>query len=377
MKKPLPDLRCARDFYSNDPRIAIMDVDMSDIDDWFRGAHGGIDVWWHAENVVFARKHYSDIMDHIELREYEENSTHMVPFLPPELERKIFEMAFDPEDPSENVQMMLVSKRVRIWIRPLVYRIMEQRTRRFPDFVRRPMCVDVEEICQFVQHLAIDRRYCLYTLDMVKLLIKRCPNLISLGYWSSEEGSIPWYCISTLHQLRRLSVNLARCTNVGAGFDSPAFSSITHLEFLSTKPGIPLGRLIAFTNITHFSISSMTNTDNAWFRTLGNLLSSWDSLRVFVVVELNERLKDYVKYFYAQDTRIAIVDDDMNDVSDWFRGARGERDLWWHAENMVLARKRGYFASDTYLERPMGADFPWVEYLTQEGLAWYRAQVVN
>ncbi|KAF9050552.1 hypothetical protein BJ165DRAFT_1007186 [Panaeolus papilionaceus] len=51
----------ALQLYATDPRMVVFDFSMSNIDDWLRGARGGIDAWWHAENIAFARKRQYDL----------------------------------------------------------------------------------------------------------------------------------------------------------------------------------------------------------------------------------------------------------------------------------------------------------------------------
>ncbi|PPQ73917.1 hypothetical protein CVT24_012782 [Panaeolus cyanescens] len=320
------------------------------------------------------KMHPSD--DGPQAQDYEKNeSPQMVPSLPPELERKIFQMVFDPEDPPFNGKLMLVAKRVRMWIRPLVYRVMEQRYVTFPEFGRCPSSVNPTEVYQFAQHLAIDETN--QDLHMVKDFISKCTNLINLGCWTTERD--PWilHNISKLQHLRRLSVNLRLCTTATLrGVLEPrnraAFSSLTHLELINPEPDLPLRLFTKCTNITHFSICSNFTQERVWYVMLGNLLSSWETLRIFLLSIVKECLPGCARDFYANDTRIAIMDVNMSDTVDWFRGAHGGIDVWWHAENLVFARKHKFFSSDSYLENPLDKEFIWTDHLTEEGKAWYR-----
>ncbi|PPQ85225.1 hypothetical protein CVT24_006414 [Panaeolus cyanescens] len=211
------------------------------------------------------------------------------PIFPPELERKIFEMVYDGNDPvnrSSDNHINLVAKRVYIWIRPLMYRIINQHSASHPNFSRIPAFLDADDICQFVHHLAISNAP--KTEADVNAFISQCPNLVNLACWGDliiTEAPL-WDYISGLKKLRRLS---------------------------------------------------------------------------------DREITGDVRQVYSNDCRIAIVHYSLSDSDDWFRGARGERDVWWHAETLVTARKNNYLQSDDILKHPLTKDVVWPELLTEEG----------
>ncbi|KAF9050559.1 hypothetical protein BJ165DRAFT_1008233 [Panaeolus papilionaceus] len=258
------------------------------------------------------------------------------PVLPPELERKIFEMAFDPLERSNSSRMMLVARRSRIWIRPLVYAIFDQRRaptysrNPFPNLKKLPPSVDLEEI--------------------FNTLIYQCPNLVNLALWGGVDVLYLQDSISSLDYLQRLSVTFRNIQHNDLQI-STVFRSLTHLEL--------------------FLYPNLTGTDN--YQKWETLITSCPQICVFLFCFSTDDLSPGLKRLFNHDPRVVFVDYQMNDAEDWHRGALGLPDVWVHASRVVIARRDGYFKSNNHTAQSLSQNIPWLDYLTEEGRKWFRS----
>ncbi|KAF9050195.1 hypothetical protein BJ165DRAFT_991616 [Panaeolus papilionaceus] len=171
-----------------------------------------------------------------------------IPFLPPELERKIFEVAV--ESLSINLppcrsalDLQLVAKRVQLWLRPLlysVYKCTNQRDVPFPNFEANP-ALKVEEIGPLIKHLL----YAYDPQDDVESAVEvlyYCPFVENVAIWIDPTacGNINSIKHSFQH-LKRLSARFSSFSH--SQLRSPFMLGLTHLEIHS---GLRLGRLALY-----------------------------------------------------------------------------------------------------------------------------------
>ncbi|KAF9044373.1 hypothetical protein BJ165DRAFT_1480810 [Panaeolus papilionaceus] len=287
------------------------------------------------------------------------------PFFPMELERKIFELAFNPDDPVTNGRMVMVAQRTRSWLRPLMYRVFSLHSfRRFPKLALCPNEVDLGEAVAFAEHLILDTAQ--HTIEEASVLIEICPNLQNLAVWGSFKIWEFLDSISRLKHLRRLSGTFHTLTR--EQLVTPAFTSLTHLELLFPRGDWPFDALASFTHLTHFTLYGEGKL--SWDQ-MPLIVSYCQSLRALIVCTPHRELPRECLQVLNEEPRLVVFDVSMNNADDWIRGANGGADIWWHADNFVFARKENYFVSNDYRRATISSDFNWLDHLTEGGKRWY------
>ncbi|KAF9057062.1 hypothetical protein BJ165DRAFT_1418216 [Panaeolus papilionaceus] len=290
------------------------------------------------------------------------------PRLPPELERRIFVLAFDFDDPVENRQLLLVAKRICVWLRPEIYRIFFQcpHDRHYLNFQNCPEGVNRVEICQYARHIlvgfGVSTKKTLELLDM-------CPAVEDFAYWSIMDLHGLWPTVSKLPNLRRLTGYMAKLTisQLSEGAFAPRF---THLELLRPETAVKLGPGV-FSGLPSLTYLALWG-EYKDYDGLTKALRSCHSLRVIIYYSHLRRSKAELQKLYAAELRMAVIYYMSRDKEDWLKGARGGYDMWHFAEDIVFARQAKYFETDEYLKCAFSEGFP-VNDLTKEGLAWFKA----
>ncbi|PPR01316.1 hypothetical protein CVT24_006349 [Panaeolus cyanescens] len=291
------------------------------------------------------------------------------PYLPVELERKIFELAFNPDDPVTNGRMILVARRTRSWLRPMIYRVFSLHSyRRFPKLAICPDEVNIEEIIGYAEHLIIDTAQ--HTTAEAAVLIEICPNIQNLAVWGSHKISELFDTISGLRHLRRLSGTFHTLTR--EQLMAPMFSSLTHFELLFPRRDWPFDALRSFTQLTHFIIygEGKLSWDQMPF-----IISFCNSLQALIICTSHRDLPEESLHVLDAEPRLVVFEYSMSNADDWIRGAHGQVDIWWYADKFVFARKKHYFRSNEYRKSTISSDFNWLEHLTEEGKRWYLSLV--
>ncbi|KAF9057060.1 hypothetical protein BJ165DRAFT_5660 [Panaeolus papilionaceus] len=139
------------------------------------------------------------------------------PRLPLELERLIFELAFDPDDPRSNARMVLIAQRVYYWLMPMIYRVFVQVLGGplYPDLAKVQATGSLPKICQLARHMIIYSIDEFYTPQAIADLLDKCHNLEDLACWHGIRlGDDPtWSTLSKLRHLKRLCGRLPHVTN--------------------------------------------------------------------------------------------------------------------------------------------------------------------
>ncbi|KAJ7045070.1 hypothetical protein C8F04DRAFT_522885 [Mycena alexandri] len=177
------------------------------------------------------------------------------PVLPAELERVIFEFAAW-QDPETVFTLVLVAKRVCIWIEPELYHIMLSRKQRL---FRMMQSKPSEFLRQHVHHLTISAN--VEHADVVHIL-STCTSVHNLAIWNNTvtlPELIP--LIYKLTNLQRLSINLfALFSRRSDSFhldqfrippsEELPFTSLTHLSLFGLVPEQlwPVSRMLPATN---------------------------------------------------------------------------------------------------------------------------------
>ncbi|TFK61899.1 hypothetical protein BDN72DRAFT_882943 [Pluteus cervinus] len=158
----------------------------------------------------------------------------LVPRLPPELERIIFEICASSQMKSA-VVLVRVAKRVHVWIQPVLYRVVIKAEAKLPPKYHTTSSLSVISYGPFVRHLLLG--YSVSNTETIKFL-SSCNHLRNLALWTPNIGP---HCLDWLDEmpLERLSTNLSRLFTdlTPTTFLRPFFSQITHLEITNTCSG--------------------------------------------------------------------------------------------------------------------------------------------
>ncbi|KAJ7757566.1 hypothetical protein B0H16DRAFT_1689581 [Mycena metata] len=268
------------------------------------------------------------------------------PVLPVELERFIFELAAW-QDPETIFPLILVAKRVYMWIEPELYHIVLFRKRLLPMLESKP----AEFLRQHVHHVAIFVE--LEYADVVRIL-STCTDVYNLAIWNTAANRpdlLP--LLRKLTNLQRLSTNLfalfgGRDDFILDQFRIPPpeelpFTYLTHLDIFGLFPkGLwPVFGMLP--RLTHLSL-----TDTVSPELISAALGTCPVLQLLVVVWGGDPVisppPDQSKI--STDPRFCIVLCSLFEI-DWELGARGGRDVWRRAEEAVANKTR---------ERQKGSD---------------------
>ncbi|PPR03242.1 hypothetical protein CVT24_012723 [Panaeolus cyanescens] len=425
----------ARDLHATECRMVLINVSLCNMYYWAREKEGGHDTWAYAEQVVLLRNAGHFILND-EVRFTEEEliagdfigrefpwdehlteegmelatlqlfksapselermyvTTVSKPVLPRELERMIFEMAFNNEALQTNWNLVLVAKRVRTWLRPLIYATFILSTNRkvFPNMHTGtcPAFINTEEIYHFAHHLIANNSSTI-TPDALSELLDKCPNLTNLACWGDIIPQLIWPSLSKLTHLQRLS--LANVDHLSfTQLVSAAFSSrLTHLELMRPEKDCQPEFLTSLSSLTHFAIYFPWVGPEIDYERLGAVIAACPSVRVFVLCSSYEDIAAGAQDLYAAERRMVLVDKSLSDLDHWLCGARGGNDSWAYAEQVVMMRKAGYFTPEkadpgseripynniSYIGDFIRLGFPWRDLLTDEGMVWLKSSILK
>ena len=332
------------------------------------------------------------------------------PYLPPELERLIFELAAHDIGPKGSATLLLVAKRVHGWwvlylfdiiikkdmnelkiyrIRPLIFRVFNLMTRPpYPDFKKFPQLL--ESIGYLAKQLLVGYNP---IQGYLETLLSFCPNIMDLAIWVFRIKSM--FPILDKLPLRRLCANfddfayedfLAR----------PFFVNLTHLEIFTFMGETWDGNyeaLVHLPTLTHLLIRCSIEV-----KLIPQLLRQCRPLRILIISPVSTRrylqrdsaeerlaeINDYRLVFLESPSFASLVDD-------WDKGAHGGIDCWAFGELVFLAQSRASFSSfmirdnllepfldntGNYFVDPSPRYFPrigfvWKKHLNEKGLEWF------
>ncbi|KAJ7256150.1 hypothetical protein B0H12DRAFT_517903 [Mycena haematopus] len=282
------------------------------------------------------------------------------PALPAELEQAIFEMAAFLR-PRLIPKFMLVALRVKIWLEPLLYRIIvlypSSSLQHKPVNPHGPPTIKDDALIPLIRSKPSEffrnsTRHLCIARDLPEegaIVLSTCSSIENL--WLAEQT---WgNRLARDMRLKRLHCMLASIFGARIDFTHRFFSSITHLEIFDvwshTAREVWSG-LKDIPNLTHLAFN-----DPNYLPTCLALLPTWESLRVLVILLLSDSGAELVQRYnvpeLAKELRfVVIVCPDY--LEDWTNGAHIGRDYWLVAEELVAKRKSGeinplnYYISD-------------------------------
>ncbi|KAJ6535128.1 hypothetical protein B0H19DRAFT_1185048 [Mycena capillaripes] len=273
------------------------------------------------------------------------------PAFPPELERYICEIAVSLH-PQSLRRLILVSRRVKIWMEPLLYKVLTiYSTRRgtlrqiFPRYPSNALAhlFDGRSTSFFHDHV---RHICFvdyHSPEFIAKVLSACDATVNLMFLHEMMGDPTLLPILDGLPLQRLSVCLDRLFyGVKFDFSRTLFDNITHLDILDWRDeGYHRWSVLAeMPRLTHLSFSFH---DYVPYNTCKAVLTCCRRLQVLAVLCSSE---DVRKRFNKQrgdletDPRFVIVMV-SDDLLDWEIGAYGGEDYWGVADAMVKGRRLG------------------------------------
>ncbi|KAF7335649.1 hypothetical protein MVEN_02219800 [Mycena venus] len=263
--------------------------------------------------------------------------------LPPELERDIFELAAW-EYPEAVKTLILVARRVCIWIEPQLYQVVLSRgsgaTERLlqmmhskpPEFLREHVC-----------HLALSS---LTPRSDVTRILSTCTNVHDLAIWTGDTYPELLSDMRHLTNLRRLSINLFDLFGGHNGFQLPRpeellplpFAHLTHLDVFSSMPEPMWPVFGMFPCLTHLAFSDYYHPEM-----VHTTLDTCAVLQLLVIVwtyddDPDAGGEDNHDTSEISDPRFCTIPCHLFE-SDWEEGAWGGLDFWRRAE--IELRERG------------------------------------
>ncbi|KAJ7168904.1 hypothetical protein C8R46DRAFT_1218286 [Mycena filopes] len=281
--------------------------------------------------------------------------------LPTDLEREIFTTAASVLHARYIPNIMLVARRVHIWVAPILYRsfvVCHQpendslSLRRAPEDFRRMFSLSPTAAAEHVRNLCIATWVHPAELET---FLEACPSTESLaifGLYLVVPGLLP---AMAQMPLRRLTTELLSLFGVVPGLDEPQldfkhpiFSRLTHLSILDTADdnadsamwtGLATLPCLTHLSFAHWHLPPIFDA----------VLASCHSLEVFVLkcpattIAHTEGLG-----YFAHDPRaVVVVVPKLQE--DWEAGADGGRDYWAVAERFIERRRKGEIEASEFI----------------------------
>ncbi|KAJ6469861.1 hypothetical protein C8R45DRAFT_426047 [Mycena sanguinolenta] len=260
------------------------------------------------------------------------------PRVPPELERWIFEIAA-LACPKWIPTLMLVARRVKCWVEPLLYRVVFLRDQIYfeaEEFILPTFTADaLEQIpsdrLRHVRHLFIDDFYVDETA--LKNWLLACPGITNLyALFDCMPELLP--SLRRFTNIRYLTVQAGVLS--GTSIPHPLFLTVTHLELLESTIG-SLDRVcqnvVLIPRLTHIALNPA----------LGSSLSHaalCDITQLQCIVFLSpEASLDGSPLL--DDIRFVCIDETVKYPVDWLRGAIAGDDYWSLADAFLASRRAG------------------------------------
>ncbi|KAJ7446000.1 hypothetical protein B0H11DRAFT_1930343 [Mycena galericulata] len=264
------------------------------------------------------------------------------PFLPPDLEREIFELSAHLYSESAP-KLLLVARRVLTWIEPLIYRAISVEGDSAP--ILHALRMKPQFFDDNVQHLFIAD---VFSGDNLEEILSACTGIRSLVLLGASTSVLSLvllapkpYARSAVLRLRpqKLAIHLESLfggTDL-VDFSLPLFTTITHLDMfdiLSEFIG-PWPNLALLPALTHLALVAYTPA-----AVMMELLRNCPRLEVLVSRHFwTETLENPI---FVEDVRFISMLLPVSDIkTDWESGANGGMDFWARADKFVALKQRG------------------------------------
>ncbi|KAF7364329.1 hypothetical protein MSAN_01093100 [Mycena sanguinolenta] len=279
------------------------------------------------------------------------------PLLPAELEKEIFEVSA-LSDLRLIPNLVLVSKRVKIWLEPLLYRCLsishEDFRNRHSEIVRMSSYEFVQildtKTASFlrdhVHHLALTS----LSDAAVECALSSCTGIRSLAIFQVEPNPTFLPLIQAV-PLVRLSINIGQLCDPGTHFEPSTFLHLTHFEIFGTdaRPSVCwAGDLSLLPALTHLLIyPSPEGIHKSTFRAILALCKSLE-----VLVRLVGDEQDVANYTDFGDDFRAVTLLTGKFLRNWEKGVLRGEDYWFLADAFVHGRRTGRIPASNYAIPP-------------------------
>ncbi|KAF8208936.1 hypothetical protein K438DRAFT_1813164 [Mycena galopus ATCC 62051] len=268
------------------------------------------------------------------------------PLFPPELERKIFELAVQSST-KLIPKLLLVARRVKIWVEPMLYPVVVFRDP-LPghisfNWVDRLPPTHIPQIRHLFVPLVIFERQ----TSLLLPVLAKCSSLHDLVIMNTpmiRESSPLLPTLLAEIPLTRLCLSAENLfAPRRADFTHALFAQITHLDLLDEVcgPWDPRWTSLArMQRLTHLAFDLSMSKQRDWESVLHGALAHCPALQVLALM-WSPWLRDEMRENRAEIRRLA--EDDPRFVivlqtshpHDWETGARGGIDAWSRAEDLV------------------------------------------
>ncbi|KAK6980915.1 hypothetical protein R3P38DRAFT_3376533 [Favolaschia claudopus] len=249
------------------------------------------------------------------------------PFLPPELERTIFEeaaLSCFGHIPT----LMLTAWRVKHWVEPFWYRVVFTSTRRRTYDPNLRSYVPIETLLQKLNgqssvDIAPAVRHFFWDHDpqALKTTLIACTGITDLYIMGLVESDI----LSRLEGLPKFAT-----PHHGYRF----YTRLTHLELLACElddSSEITANLDVLPNLTHIALNLYDPSDAG---VIHDRIRRYSSLQCIIFLEPAHHIRE------APDDRFVVLRQ-TNYAEDWPRGAIIGKDHWWLAEQFLAAKRAG------------------------------------
>ncbi|KAJ6550047.1 hypothetical protein B0H19DRAFT_1378728 [Mycena capillaripes] len=262
--------------------------------------------------------------------------------LPPELERLIFEIAA-LESPNCMPALVLVARRVQIWIEPLLYGALaltpSQAAQMLPTSSRPVSCKPPSFLRDHVRHLGLFGVSQAFSLRMLSM----CSTAVNVAIFGAPNINIS--SILETMPLERISISLPmffyRLRLIDTNYHHPLFRGITHLDVLNNprRGWEAWSGLALLPRLTHLSFRPLKT--HVPFSVCNGVLLHCRLLQVLALVYENQDVLPTAAAYPVLDTdprlvTIPLAKGDL--IEGWQMGARGGKDHWAAAEELVRVR---------------------------------------
>ncbi|KAK6984065.1 hypothetical protein R3P38DRAFT_3292939 [Favolaschia claudopus] len=274
-------------------------------------------------------------------------TTHMTqPSLPPELEREIFETTAI-RDPDCIPTLLLVCRRAKIWIQPLLYRVLSLSSpeseggstfsafdSQSPSFLRNA-----------VRHISLFE----VSIRSCEDLLKKCTGTIDLSL--DTELEFEFLISLNMTRLQRLAIT---APSSASPINWSWASSLTHLDVFQGSGFAGLTSwdkwrgIASLPSLTHLAVSPVLAE-----LVLPRAIEELAHLRLLVVTNYpwgrDEGISFAEQKITIRDVRIVVIVLATRYEEDWKKGAWGGDDFWVRAERFVARKRAGEVEASCYL----------------------------
>ncbi|KAF7357101.1 hypothetical protein MSAN_01304200 [Mycena sanguinolenta] len=262
------------------------------------------------------------------------------PRLPPELEYKIFEIAALAR-PTWIPSLMLVARRVKLWVEPLLYRVVflkddeamtELRNLCLPTFTASALQQTSTHLLQHVKHLMFDDDGLRQTETTLASWVPACTGIINLyAQINCAPAILP--SLIGFTNIRYLTIDVNALCGLAVPF--PLFTTVTHLELLAfetTGLAHVCENISSIPQLTHVALNPRLD-----LRLSHAALCANKRLECIVFLSSQASLDGSP---LLEDDRFVCIKEGRYEL-DWLNGAVFGDDYWALADAFLAARRAG------------------------------------